>query len=63
MTSESGHQINIIHILLSISRIKGIQTMKYGQLIKYFIKMFFLKNLTQNVVAKLVLDPFIKNQN
>ena len=37
--------------------------MKYVKLIKYNMKIFFLKRYTKNVVEKLVLDPFTKNQN
>ena len=58
-------QIITAHILPIISRSKGNQTMKFGQLIEYniFFNIFFLKNHTQNVVRKLVPDPFIKNLN
>ena len=35
MTSQTGQQTIEIHILLSISRSKGNQTMKPGQLIEY----------------------------
>ena len=34
--------------------------MKFGQLIEYKVKNIFLKN-AQNVVEKVVPDPFIKN--
>ena len=37
--------------------------MKMGQLIEYKIRNIFLKNHTQNVVEKLVLDLSIKKQN
>ena len=51
-----------IHILSNISRSRGNQTMKFGQLIDYDMReIFFLKNHTQNVVEKLVPDPFLKN--
>ena len=49
-----------INILSNISRSKGIQTMKFGQLVKYNIRTFFLKNHTYNVVEKLVPDHFSK---
>ena len=39
---------------------KSNQTMKFGQLTGYNMRNIFF---TQNVVEKLVLDPFIKNQN
>ena len=37
--------------------------MKFGQLIEYNMRNIFLGNHIQNVVEKLVPDPFIKNQN
>ena len=54
MTSSVGKQITKIHILCNISRSKDVQTMKLG------IRSIFLKNHTQNVVEKLVPDPFLK---
>ena len=62
MTSQTGQEINTIHILPNISRSKGNQTTKFGQLIEYNM-IFFLKNHTQNMVEKLVPDPFVKSQN
>ena len=59
MTSQTEQQITAVHILLNISRSKGNQTMKLGGLIEYSMKIFSLKNHTQNVVEKLVPDPFI----
>ena len=35
--------------------------MKFGQLIEYNMRNIFLENHTQNVVEKLVPDPFLKN--
>ena len=49
--------------IVHISRSKSNKTMKFGQLIEYSIKILFLKNHTQNVVEKLVPDPFMKNRN
>ena len=37
--------------------------MKFGQLIEYEMRNIFLEISSQNVVGKLVSDPFIKNQN
>ena len=63
MTSQPDYQAIAIHILPNISRSKGIQTVKFCQLIEYNIRnIFFLKNHTQNVVEKLFPDPFLKNQ-
>ena len=36
MTSQPGKQTIALHTLPNISRIKGIQKMKFGQVIKYF---------------------------
>ena len=55
MTSQLGKQTTAIHILPNISRSKGNQTMKYGQLIQYNMRNIFLKNHTENVVEKLFL--------
>ena len=57
MMSQHGKQTIAIQILPNISRSKDNHTMELGQLIKYNI---FLKNHTQNVVQKLVPDPFLK---
>ena len=59
MTSQSSKPTISIHILLNISRSKGNQTTKFGQL----IETFFLKNHAQNVVLQLFPDPFTKNKN
>ena len=57
MTSQPGKQTISIQILPNISRNKGNQTMKSGQLIEYE-EGFFLENHTKNVVEKLFPDPF-----
>ena len=54
MTSQTGQQIIIVHILPNIPRSKGNQTMKLSQVIEYN-RIFFLE--------KSVRDTFIKNQN
>ena len=61
MTSQPEKQTIEIHILPNISRSKGNQKMKFGQLIEYW-ETFLLKNLKQNVVRKLFPHPFLKNQ-
>ena len=55
LTSQTGQQTITIHILPNISRSKGNQAMKFGQLIE-------LKFIQKNVVEP-VPDHFIKNQN
>ena len=52
-----------IHILPHISRCKHNVTIKFGPLIEYNMKNNFLKNHKQNMVAKLVAESFLKNQN
>ena len=43
MTSQPGQQTIVIHILPNISRSKGNQTMKFGQLIECNIGNIFLE--------------------
>ena len=43
MTSQNGQQIITIHILPNTSRDKGNQAMKFGQLIEYNVRNFFLQ--------------------
>ena len=47
--------------MFNISRNKGNQTKKFGQLIEHNRETLFLENHTQNVVQKLVPDPFLEN--
>ena len=62
MTSQPGKQTMAIHILPYISRNKDSRTVKFCQLVEYN-RMIFLENHTQNVVEKLDLNSFLKNQN
>ena len=43
MTPQPGKQTIAIHILPNISRSKGNQTMKFGQLTEFNMKNIFLK--------------------
>ena len=43
MTSKPGKQTMAINILSNISRIKGNQAMKFGQLIEYDMRNTFLE--------------------
>ena len=43
MTSQSGYQTIVIHILPNISRSKSNQTMKFGQLIECNIRNIILE--------------------
>ena len=60
---KNRKQTITIHLLPNASRSKGRETMKFGQLIEYDMRNIFLKKHTQNVVKKLVPDPYLKNQN
>ena len=55
-------QLIAMHILPNISRSESNQTLKCCQLIE-FNRNIFLENHTQNLAEKLVIDPFLKNQN
>ena len=44
MTSQPGKQTITIHMLHNISRSKGSQTMKFGQLIEFNMRNIFLEN-------------------
>ena len=60
MTSQFSRQAIAIHVLLNISRSKDSETIRFGQLIEYHVKdILFLKYHTQNMVEKLLSDPFI----
>ena len=41
--SQTGKQITTMHILRNISRSKGNQAMKFGQLIRYNVRNNFLQ--------------------
>ena len=43
MTSQPGKQTTAINILPNISRRKGNQTMKFGQVIEYDMKNIFIE--------------------
>ena len=60
MISQPGYQTVAIHILPNISRNKSNKTMKFGQLIECN-KRNILENHTQNVVEKLIPNPFLEN--
>ena len=51
MTSKPGQKTIAIHILPNISRSKGNQTMKFGQIIEYGKETFFFKNLAENKIG------------
>ena len=43
MPSQTGQQVNIIHILSNISRSTANQTIKFGDLIEYNKRIIFLE--------------------
>ena len=43
MTSQPGEQTIVIYILPNISKSKGNQSMKFGQLIKYNMRNLFVE--------------------
>ena len=47
MTSQPGYQTIAAHILPNISRSKGKQAMKFGQLIEYYKNIFVEKSYTK----------------
>ena len=53
MTSQPGNETIAMHRLPNISKSKGNQTMKFGQLIEYNTRNISLKNRTQNVADNL----------
>ena len=57
-TLQTGKQEITIHISPSISRSKGDQTVKFGQLIEYNVRIFFFK-IAENDAMRLVPDLFL----
>ena len=61
MTSQAGQQVITIHMLPNISRSKGNQATKFGQLIEYNVsnnvRNFFFENYAEDE-ARLVPDSF-----
>ena len=57
MTSESGKQIITIHILSNISKSKGNQKMKFGQLKECNMWNLFLSNTKCD--RETIPDPFL----
>ena len=60
MTSQPGKQTNAILTLPSISRIKGNQTMKFGQLIEYDMRNTFLEQSYAKCGGETIDRPFSK---
>ena len=60
MTSHTGEQVIIIHILTNISRSKGNQAIKFGHLIEYNLRNVFLDNLYTKCSGKTIPRLFFK---
>ena len=60
MTSQSGKQTIAMHILLNISRSKGNQRLKLGQLIEYNMRNIFLEKSYEKCVGETILRRFSK---
>ena len=63
MTLKPEKQTIVIHILPNISRSKGNQPMKFGQLIDHNIRNIFVTKSYTNVMERLFTDPFLKDQS
>ena len=60
MTSQLGKQTIAIHILPNVSRRKGNQTMKFGQLIEYNMRNIFLEKPYTKCSGETIPRPFSK---
>ena len=60
MTSQSGQQTIAIHILTNISRTKGNQAIKFGQLIEYNMRIIFLEKSYRKYGGETIPRPFSK---
>ena len=58
MTLQLGKQVMAIHILPSISKSKGNQTIKFGQLIEYNLRNIFLEKSYTKYGGKTIPRPF-----
>ena len=59
MTLQTGQQIITIHILLNISRSKGNQIMKFGQIIECNVRNILFKNHIENDTGRIFTDLFL----
>ena len=60
MTSQRGLQTIAIHILPNISRSKGNQTMKFGQLIEYNMRNIFVEKSYTKCAGETIPRPLSK---
>ena len=62
MTSQTGSKSVAIHTLFNISRHKGNQKTKFGQLIEYKMRNIFLEKSYTRCSGETIPRPFVKNQ-
>ena len=60
MTTSNGKEIITIHILPIITRSKGNQIIKFGQLIEYEVRNIFLK--VTNIFLKIIMQKMKQGQ-
>ena len=60
MPSQTGQQTNAMHIVLNISRSKGNQTMKFGQLREYNMRNNFLEKSYTKCGVETIPRPYSK---
>ena len=58
MTSQPDYKTIVIHVLLNVSRNKGNQTMKFGQLIEYNMRNIILEKLCAKCGGETSPRPF-----
>ena len=63
MASQPGKQTIVIHILPNISRNKGIQTMKFGELIEYKMRNIILEKSYTKCGGETSPRPFSGKKN
>ena len=63
MMSHPGSQTITIHILPNISRNKGNETRKFGQLLEYNTKNVFLEKSYINCDEEIIPKPFSQKSN
>ena len=61
MTPQPGLQTIPIHIFPNISRSKGNQAMKFGQLIEYDMRNIFVEKLYTKCAGETIPRPLSKN--
>ena len=60
MTSQPGEKTIAIHKFTNITRSKGYQTMKFGQLIEYNMRNIFLEKSYTECGRETIPRPFSK---